>query len=205
VKGEVHLPFSNVPMDILSMNLTIDYVDVTTKKTMARIPGLVNQKCHYHPFSGQHLGTAAGELTIDLMPQYVQVLDEDLFSSFLADAMLTKGAKVLMRTQASQLISVPVGNLTITGIQMEQIVDVPGLDHFSSPPISVVRQEVVGSTPDSLIIDVTMNLTNPSVVSGIFSPINLDMHFEGQRIGYAKLPGFNLRSGSNILETVSYF
>lgn len=118
---------------------------------------------------------------------------------FVAEIVLTPAAHMLMRSNASQLIKVPVGELVISGIQLEQEVIVPGLDGFSDPPILVLDQDIVGSTNTTILAVSDLEIRNPSIINGLFTTVTLDMMYLGEKVAEQILPAFDLLHGTNHL------
>jgi len=140
-------------------------------------------------------------IDIFLTPAYLEVLDAELLSQFIADILLTPTATMRIRSNVSQLIRVPVGDLIISGIQLEQVVDVPGLDAFRNPPIDVIRQDIVGSTETTIIAAAEFNISNPSIVDGLFTRAVVDMVYMGEVVATSVLPAFDLKKGGNIVSS----
>ncbi|RYG57038.1 DUF3712 domain-containing protein [archaeon] len=120
------------------------------------------------------------------------------FSAFLEQILLTPTVTIRFRGHAVPTVRLVIGDVSLSNITFEQRTVLQGLDSFAQPPITVVDVNVGVSTETSIILLVTLGLTNPSIFSVQLGPVHLPLLFNNSLATMAYVddlvayPGFNL-------------
>jgi hypothetical protein len=210
--GIVHVPFTNVQLDILSVSAEFSLED-TDGNVMAVIQ-LVNAPANYTPFSGPGQApagvggepAATGRLLVNVVdPAPLRVVDETSLSRFLATALLNETVTNTLSILASQQVMLSFGEITIANVSARETVTLPALDGLRTPPAQVVGTKLMSATEEQLTFDATLNVSSTSVLGGDFGPSTLDMYFEDELIGSAAVQHFSVKAGVNLLRSQTFF
>jgi hypothetical protein len=106
---------------------------------------------------------------------------------------------------AAPTVSLPIGNLSITNVTIYQPTLAPGMNGLSNPPISITAVNITAADATGISIDVTLNITNPSVVSGTLGPVALDLYYGVVKVTTVALPNLVVTTGENLLVASSFF
>lgn len=213
--GVVHVPFSNVQLDILSVSAAFSLED-EDGHTMAVIQ-LVNAPANYTPFSSLEAGTpatqgsgveppATGRLLVNVVdPAPLTVVNQTSLSRFLATALLNATVTNTLSILASQRVRLSFGDITIANVSARETVTLPALDGLRTPPAEVVGTELVAASANDLTFHASLNVSSTSVLGGDFGPSTLDMYYQGELIGTSSVAHFAIKAGINLLDAVTTF
>jgi hypothetical protein len=210
VEGNIHLPFS-IPVDIPGYSLVLVFNDPASGAPMARVT-LDDQRAEYTPALLQRrlppaLGNApvVGRLTLFLDRSPLDVLDEPAFAAFLATALLSPSAAVVLTGTAAPVVNIAIGSLNITGVRIAENLTLPGINGLSDPPPVILAVDVAATTPDTVTLSVTLNITNPSVIAGALGPVRLALAYGGAVVATADVDDLVVARGVNVVVAQGLF
>ena len=141
-------------------------------------------------------------LAVPPSPLQVSAEQAGAFSQFASDLLLSTSASMQLQLLASPVTNTPLGNLSLSDVPASASVAFIGMNRFVDPRTNlslmrVLSFDIVRSSPDWLLLDVTLNITNPSNVSlASLGDLRLDMAVNGTRIGGVTVSGFELPLGT---------
>lgn len=217
ITAAVHLPFS-IPVTIPAANVALTLVNVTTGVRFAQL-NLTNQPGTFTPCTPAGVGAGAGAdpcakfasaagagnapvvgvLAMALTPTRLAVLDFDTMAALVSAVLLGPSAALRLDGVADPTVGTAVGNLTITGVRVSQVVTVGGMGGFAASPPSVYNVVITKTTPQYMNISVKLNLTNPSPVHGALGPVSLGLAYRGLVISRATVDNLEVWPGNNTL------
>jgi hypothetical protein len=206
VSGNIHLPFS-IPVDIPAINMSLVFNDPVSLQPMASI-ALVADHVKYTPvpaIPSIHNSPIVGELVLYLDYSPLNVINVDLFAAFMKDALLQPYATMLLTGGASPIVSLVIGNLSISNMPVYQFVTSPGMSGLSNPPVEIISVDVTSTTPENVTLVAVLNITNPSVVSGSYGPIALALEYIGIVLQVVHMDNLVMVPGENIITTSGTF
>ena len=204
----VHLPFS-IPVSIDTADVSLDMVDPSTGVHAVRLV-LRSQPVVYVQFDnatdpGDGNAPIVGSLSMTIPPMPLLVLDAPALSGLITQLLLGEFADILLTGHASPTVVTAVGNLSISNVSVSQVVRVAGLRGFSFPPPVVYDVELTDTTPTSAVIACSLQLTNPTVISGSLGPVQLNLGYAGAVLGTATVENLAVVPGVNILRASGTF
>ena len=140
-------------------------------------------------------------LSIPSSPLEVSVDQAAAFQQFAADLLLSSSATMQLQLIAAPVTNTPLGNLSLS-VPANATVSFIGMNSFVSPLtglslMQVLSFDIVRSSPDWLLLNITLNVTNPSNVSlSSLGDLRLDLLVNGTRIGGVTVPSFELPLGT---------
>jgi hypothetical protein len=210
ITAAVHLPFS-IPVSIPAADVALTLVNVTSGVRFAQLnltnqpgaftpcaPGAGNDPCARFPPGGGN-APVVGVLAMALTPTRLAVLDFDATAALVSAVLLGPSAQLRLDGLANPTVGTAVGNLSITGVRVSQVVTVGGMGGFAATPPSVYDVVITKTTPQYMNISVKLNLTNPSPVHGSLGPVSLGLAYRGLVISRATVDNLEVWPGNNTL------
>ena len=188
----------NVDMPVLGIGTTnitaVAYLEGASMGVMS----VYNVPAVYEPHTG-----SPDYINLSIPPSPLQVSADQTaaFEQFAANLLLSPSATMQLRLMAAPVTDTPLGNLSLS-IPTNATVSFTGMNRFISPQtglslMQVLSYDIVQSSVDWLLLDVTLNITNPSNVSlSSLGDLRLDMLVNGTRIGGVTVPSFELPLGT---------
>jgi Protein of unknown function (DUF3712) len=213
VGGNIHLPFS-IPVNIPGYSLDLFFNDPDTLAPMASL-SLINQPAFYTPAIPLGALTLSsdlysnyptvGRLTLILGNTPVNVINTDLFANFISNAVNQDSTQLYLTGTAAPTVSISIGNLSITNISIQESFTIQGLGGLRNPAPIVLNVDITESTPDNITLAVLLNITNPSIISGSFGPVSLDIAYEGFVLSNSFISNLVVVPGSNVVQAFGTF
>jgi hypothetical protein len=120
---------------------------------------------------------------------------------FVTD-MLTKSGNVTMRITASKSpgseqgafpdVKTRMGMLPLTGVPIGGAPQIPGMDSFGNPPVKILSIDILEGTEESMTMDMSFEIVNPSIVKTALGKLVLDVLSSRARMGEATVDNFLL-------------
>ncbi|KAJ1923184.1 hypothetical protein IWQ60_006039 [Tieghemiomyces parasiticus] len=141
------------------------------------------------------------------VPMAVRPEAHGAFDQFVQTLTLEDAAAIGMRGAAAVVAKTAIGDLDLSGIQFRvDDISLQGMNGFASVPMSITKMDVTGGTPEAMIIDIEVVLTNPSNVDiSIAGDTRFDMFFDGAQVGRVVLPDLTLHADNNTVTGRVYF
>jgi hypothetical protein len=225
IAGNIHLPFT-VPVAFPSLNLTLVFNDPATGVRMASVT-LANQRAAYEPYEQGRIGVvgaaggahgaaivavpaggpypAVGRLTLFLDSSRVTVYDPDAFAGFMVQTLTSPSAPLLLTGVAAPTVSMAIGNMSITNVSIHQNTAAPGMNGYADPSPQILTVDITDTTLDTVSLAVTLNITNPSIVTGGFGPVTLALEYQGVTVASAQIADLQLVPGGNLVAATGVF
>jgi len=129
----------------------------------------------------------AGVLGLMLSPKAVSLLDPAGFSGLVAKILRESSIPIRLEGLASPtVVGLPFGAVALSGIPLLTTVSLLGLANLTNPPAAVYSGQIYNTSTNKLQASVTLNVTNPSSLSGVFGPVNFGLGYYGGRGGGAE-------------------
>ena len=147
-------------------------------------------------------------MAIPPSPLQVSADQSAAFQQFAADLLLSQSATMQLQLMAAPVTDTPLGNLSLS-IPTTASVSFIGMNRFISPEtglslMQVLSFDIVRSSPDWLLLDITLNITNPSNVSlSSLGDLRMDLSVNGTRIGGVTVSNFHLPLGTSQQQAVA--
>jgi hypothetical protein len=208
--GLVHVPFSNVNMNILNCNANLTLYN-GAMVPMASVQ-IINAPTTYTPKKPPSEippapggAPVVGSVLIHVEPSHLTVLNASVFTDFLAEVLLKPVATNGLRIQSSQAVALSFGNITISNVTTMDTLNLPGLNSFSDPGVEIVSVTLTEALPNALKFNALLNITTTSPLGGNLGRTSLGMYFQGQLLGNATVPEMRIQQGSNLLQAETVF
>ncbi len=216
------ISLKGLPAAWLPCNTTAS-CDAVLRAQMSALPGGVagcsrprEQPLPAEPGLGRGLGLARGDssgsrvgetqvsdlvpvgvLSMTLTPTALGILDAAGFSRLLSAVLANATVALGLAGTASPRVTLNIGTLALTGVAVNQVVELQGMGGFLDPPVVVTQGELFNTSSTGVDLFVNFNLTNPAPISGRLGPITLGIEYNGANFITATLNPFVVTRGVN--------
>ena len=110
------------------------------------------------------------------------------FDQFTYDLTTTNGSTFILVGNTSAVTNTPLGQVKLEGIGFTVPAGLIGLESLATNPTLIRSVDVVGGTPDAILLNIVVGLTNPSNLDLKVGNVTFQL-FEGESfLGTAVLP-----------------
>ncbi|KAM0789126.1 hypothetical protein ACM66B_003180 [Microbotryomycetes sp. NB124-2] len=157
----------------------------------------------------QNAGFTTGQVDLDLprSPLVVGPTEDNhlAFDQFQYDLTTTNGSTFLLVGSASAVTNTPLGQVKLDGIDFIVPAGLIGLESLTLYPTLIRSVDVIGGTPDAVLLNIVTGLTNPSNLDLTVGNVTFQL-FRGESfLGTAVLPELHLETGYQEKQTIGYF
>ncbi|GAA5897781.1 hypothetical protein JCM8208_000260 [Rhodotorula glutinis] len=198
------LPFG-FSLDIVSLKNSFGIVDNRTIVASLESPyGASNTT-----ITSRNAGYTVGDIDLDLPLAPLTIgSDEDshlAFSQFASDLTNTNGSAFTLVGKTSAITNTPLGQVSLTDIGFTVPAGLIGLEGLNKFPTLINSVDVVGGTPDAIVLNIAVGLTNPSNLDLTVGNVTFQL-FKGKSfLGTTVLPELHLVTGAQEHAAVGYF
>ncbi|KAI8149167.1 hypothetical protein BJV82DRAFT_209323 [Fennellomyces sp. T-0311] len=159
------------------------------------------------PYVPSQSDQAAGKLQFAMSNVSITALTgkESLFNDFTYALTASDLYSFQVGGKASTKTSTPIGNITLSGITFEVPTSLHGLQFLNSAPTVVNSVDVIGGTPENLLLAINVTMENPSDFSIFTGDVTFAFLASGEQLGNVILTGLKLQRGTNIVGASSTF
>ncbi|KAL8278093.1 hypothetical protein RQP46_009553 [Phenoliferia psychrophenolica] len=140
----------------------------------------------------QNAGYTTGGITLDLPlspltigPNYTEHL---AFDQFTYDLTTTNGSKFILNGNTTAVTDTPLGQVKLSNIGFTVPAGLIGLESLATYPTTILSVDVVGGTPDAIILAIDVGLTNPSNLDLMVGNVTFQLFNGKSFLGTATLP-----------------
>ncbi|RIA81465.1 hypothetical protein C1645_881606 [Glomus cerebriforme] len=149
--------------------------------------------------------SSATAISMNIPETKIQVLDKDAFSDLLVALTTTKGTDIVVAGSTDIHVTTDIlGESPIQGLPFNLTTNIQGFNQFNDdgqPPV-INNINILAGTSDQLIMNLNVNLTNPSKYSTSIGKVKFYMYYKDQKIGSAETI-LSVAPGVNPLEVIA--
>jgi hypothetical protein len=120
----------------------------------------------------------AGVLGLQLAPTPLSVVSVPGFARLVRTVLQQRTAAVRLVGSASPTaVGLPFGEVDLEGVRVNAPVAILGMANLTSPPAKVTDGQIFNTSADSLALTVSINVTNPSTLSGNLGPVRFGVGY----------------------------
>jgi len=120
----------------------------------------------------------AGVLFLTLPPSSLAVESPPAFARLVKAALSQKEVRVGLKGTASpNAVGLPFGTIPLRGVLLDTVVALVGMANLTSPPAVILSGDILRSSNTTLQSVVTLNITNPSTLTGSFGPAQFGVFY----------------------------
>lgn len=194
--ADVHVPFEGVPLTFDRANVTFDMALEEGGASMAQIH-LRDVVTSYTPLPAKKPNGATGVMSVNIPVTEITVVNGTLMAEFVKRSFINESLTLYGRLQANQSVTLPLGSILLTGVDVPVAIPLRGMHSLSYPPVQLHSADVVQGTARELVFLSNITITNPSQFIGNFGPVTLQLWFDGQLVGVSQLGDLALGQGQN--------
>ncbi|KAI8149169.1 hypothetical protein BJV82DRAFT_663501 [Fennellomyces sp. T-0311] len=159
------------------------------------------------PYVPSQSDQAAGKLQFAMSNVSITALTgkESLFNDFTYALTASDLYSFQVGGNASTKTTTPIGNITLSGISFEVPTSLHGLQFLNSAPTVVNSVDVIGGTPENLLLAINVTMENPSDFSIFTGDVTFAFLASGEQLGNVILTGLKLQRGTNTVGASSTF
>jgi hypothetical protein len=211
----VHLPAThNITMRLPSLDATLmfstfdasgmPYGALSILNATGRIEPLPLSVQSEYAVSGTGTATAAvgsfpavAKLALVFRNARLTPVDRLTFEQFITSAMLNKTIGIGFAGYSNAVLQLNIGSIDLRGLYMKSSMKLAGLGGLQTPPVEVVEANAISSTSDSLGIETTLRIFNPSNITMLIGTVYALIYQGTCVIAAATVPNLELVPGSN--------
>lgn len=159
----------------------------------------------------QNAGFESGRIDLSIPPSPMLITDDEdarlRFSQFQYDLFHGNGSEFLLSGVTSAVTTTPIGQTRFDGVKFMVPAGVIGLQQLRTAPTEILSVDVIGGTPDHVLLNITVGLTNPSnLILGVGDVTFqlFDMN-DGSFLGTAVLPDLKMSTGYQTHTSIGQF
>lgn len=159
----------------------------------------------------QNAGFESGRIDLSIPPSAMLVGDDEdshlRFSQFQYDLFHGDGSQFLLAGTTSALATTAIGQTRFDNVKFTVPAGVIGLSQLKTAPTEIISVDVVGGTPDHVILDIVVGLTNPSNLILNVGDVTFQLYDfnDGSFLGTALLPDLHMTTGYQEHLTTGFF
>lgn len=157
----------------------------------------------------RNAGYTTGEIELDLPRAPLLIGDtyeEHLaFSQFTYDLTTTNGSAFALAGNTSAVTNTPLGQVFLRDILFAVPAGLIGLESLATNPTLIRSVDVVGGTPDAILLNILVGLTNPSNLDLTVGNVTFQLYRGNAFLGTTVLPELHLTTGYQEHQAVGYF
>lgn len=159
----------------------------------------------------QNAGYESGTITLSIPPAPLVVADTYdahlAFSQFQFDLFDGNGSQFLLGGETNAVTATPIGEVTLKDINFAVPAGLIGLSKLQTAPTEIVSVDVIGGTPDQLVLGIQVGMTNPSNLILDVGDVTLQLfdQLNGAFLGRAVLPALHMAVGHQVRPSIGYF
>lgn len=159
----------------------------------------------------QNAGFGTGTLNLNIPPSPLIV--PDTYDSHLAfqqltdDLVATDGSHIGLIGTTTAIVASGIGQITLSDIGFTLPAGLVGLSLLQAAPTDILAVDVIGGTPDAVILGLDVGLTNPSNLILDVGDVTLQIYefYDNSFMGRAVLPSLHLDVGRQVVKATAYF
>ncbi|KAF0444857.1 hypothetical protein F8M41_003280 [Gigaspora margarita] len=149
-----------------------------------------------------------GTVTVSYQNIPLQVNDDshDTFNSFVKDLTIQDLIKFGLQGSTEAHVFTPVGGpLNLSSLPVDVKSTLPGFQGFTAKNTPITSIDVTNGTNETLFMEITTSLFNPTNTETDVGDVNFDFFFEGQNLGFASIKSLNVAQGNNNISSLVSF
>lgn len=158
------LPFG-FSLDIAQLSNAFTIVSNKTAVTSLSAPLALAETTLLTRDAGFTTGSLKLNLPLSRLVTPPSYTDHLIFEQFNYDFTTTTGANFFLVGNTSVITNTPVGQVLLTNIGFTVPAGLIGLNGLKTFPTTIISVDVIGGTPEAVVLAIRVGLTNPSVVS----------------------------------------
>lgn len=159
--------------------------------------------------TSRNAGYTLGDITLDLPKAPLTIgpayTDHLAFDQFTYDLTTTNGSRFLLVGNTSAVTDTPLGQVALTDIGFTVPAGLIGLESLKTYPTIIESVDVLGGTPDAILLNISVGLTNPSNLDLQVGNVTFQLFNGDSFLGTTVLPDLHLTTGFQTRPSVGYF
>ncbi|BGP00846.1 hypothetical protein RTBOTA2_002159 [Rhodotorula toruloides] len=159
--------------------------------------------------TSRNAGYTLGDITLDLPKAPLTIgpayNDHLAFDQFTYDLTTTNGSRFLLVGNTSAVTDTPLGQVALTDIGFTVPAGLIGLESLKTYPTIIESVDVLGGTPDAILLNISVGLTNPSNLDLQVGNVTFQLFNGDSFLGTTVLPDLHLTTGFQTRPSVGYF
>ncbi|BGP22157.1 pre-rRNA processing protein [Rhodotorula toruloides] len=159
--------------------------------------------------TSRNAGYTLGDISLDLPKAPLTIgptYDDHLaFDQFTYDLTTTNGSRFLLVGNTSAVTDTPLGQVALTDIGFTVPAGLIGLESLKTYPTIIESVDVLGGTPDAILLNISVGLTNPSNLDLQVGNVTFQLFNGDSFLGTTVLPDLHLTTGFQTRPSVGYF